>query len=515
MNSRHHAKAMAKPRLSPQLINGAACSGCSDPAGDLRKPTGSLVGSGNHMKNYRGLLLLAILAGGCSLEKAPTEPPTPSTVGAHPAAQPVLPVALGAQRYLPVGTIVPVGVPITAPPEPFDSRRHTYASSSLDAINLVGKPGEVLPPRFRSRKTPSGSVGFVQGTPAPGSADFAIKMQQYTQQWYGVYQVNDVGLDLVLPQRTAQDTGYVYAPTLLPPGHTCIEVTTVHRRGPGASAPTKHYQGWFDWCYLGPTGVEGRWAVFVPIDAQSGFLDRYVREYLGKPTLTVSIVTPTTFNGCWYGHMYDYLVGGWVQTLASCTRPTSYSPGDFGGAHGWTAWESWYVAGNPVCPLLLDIRALNIQFANPNTSQFQPITDTPNDVSATGSVSNCWTNLGYGPYTFVFPGGGAGLPANSWKAITSVPRPPLNVTISGQSTVRPSVSCVWTASIGNGSAPFVYTWSVNGQPVSNNSPYPFELVYQNTGATFTIGVSVTDVTTAVGSATKSAAISGSAPVCLY
>ncbi|MGQ0701831.1 MAG: hypothetical protein ACT4PM_01705 [Gemmatimonadales bacterium] len=64
-------------------------------------------------------------------------------------------------------------------------------------------------------------------------------------------------------------------------------------------------------------------------------------------------------------------------------------------------------------------------------------------------------------------------------------------------------------------APFSYSWLVNNSPVNNGSPYPQELLYQNTGSNFTIEVRVTDAIGANGNKTKSVTISPSAPLCQY
>ncbi len=390
-------------------------------------------------------LLGTALVLGCSEEWPSASPLTqPSSIGEYSKA-------LQDGRYIPVGTVVPVGVSISAPPEPFDHRRHTRVPNELAARNLVGRPGVTLPPRWRNgiaRTPPSGAALLMAPPPGgAGDADAGLILHQATAQWYGAYQLSDVGLGVEIPERsTLQGTGFLYAPTLLAPGQTCIEVTTIHLRHPGPSESTEHYQGWYDWC---ESGVNGAWAMWLPLDA--AFQNRYVRVYAGVPTVTVAIVTPTTFNGCWYSDIYDYLVGGWTQVFTSCASPNSYSPG---GQYGWTFWESWGVAGANGCPSITSVRALEIQLANPQTGSWQPL--PASDQNFSGNAL-CWTNVGGSKYTFHFPGDAVGFSENSWLADTFVP-PPLDVSIDGLVVVDPQTYCSWTAAVSNGVPPFQFLW---------------------------------------------------------
>jgi hypothetical protein len=95
------------------------------------------------------------------------------------------------------------------------------------------------------------------------------------------------------------------------------------------------------------------------------------------------------------------------------------------------------------------------------------------------------------------------------------PPPPLTITITGPSSVRPAWTCLWTATSSNGVAPFSYYWYVNGSGVNNGSSDPAELIYQNSGSSFTVRVDVYDAAGSTGSQSKSVTVSSSAPGCGY
>jgi hypothetical protein len=325
-------------------------------------------------------------------------------------------VPQAARPHLPVGTKVPVGTVIYAPPEPFDARRHRAIANSRSDRNLVRRADFHPPPRFKKGTTSEGSTALSPAGPPPGTGDRGLSFFPWSYEWYGVHAVHDAGLSIVLEERPATAvTGYIYAPTLLPSGNTCIEATTIHQRGPGPSATTLHRQGWYDWCESGP---EGDWLVLEDMDQE--FQDHYVRVYLGAPTLAISIVTPNdgiTSGSCWFGHLYDYLAGGWVQVTTSCATGAGYSPGAIQGRGGWSYWESWFLLSDGYCPSIPNLRALDIMFAHPQTGSWVPISSTPaGNVNVSGGQA-CWDVFG-GPYTFTYPGTAAGLPANAWFADT-------------------------------------------------------------------------------------------------
>lgn len=341
--------------------------------------------------------------------------------------------------------------------------------------------------------------------PSPGDADISVQLHTTSQLWTGVFQVADAGLDVVLPSRSqAQGPAWIFAPTVLPPNHTCIEATTMHRRFPNQT--TEHLQTWFDWCESGDSG-----AYVLAVDLTNSVIaNRYIRTYLGKPTLTISL--STSGGSCWYSWIYNYEIGNYEINLIKCPAQgtNGHSPGTNGGLDGWTAWESYYLLGTGQCPVLANIRDMDVRLKHPQTGSFVALTDYPTDYSFGHNNNVCWTNFGGpGPYSFTFPAGALGLPANSWFAQTTPP--PLSISLSGPSSVRSGATCLWTATPTTGVAPYTYSWNLG----PNGSSVPGELIYQNSGSAFTVTVTVYDAVGATGNQSKSVSISPSAPVCSY
>jgi hypothetical protein len=333
---------------------------------------------------------LLLVASSCSI---PTDAPSHTSIADARSVR-----ADGSKSWLPVGTVVPVGVPVSSPPEPYDPSRHTLLIDSTSPfINLARAPGfENFPKR--------GMAGKSHDAPPPGNGDRGFWLVQASRAWYGMSSMYDLNLSLGLPSPWGGHDVYVYAPTTQAPGGACIEVVQVYRRLNGGATTGKYYGLW-DWC------IESR---FVILEAQiTSWTNRYVRTYQGKPMYAVSIATPntgSTYGQCWYATIYDYLLGGWVQKLQRCGAPLHSF-----GATGWTMWESWYLT-NGACPTLPSIRALDISLYDPQTSNPVPFSDWPSDYSALGPYGVCWPS---GPYSFESPI--AGLGANSWRGNTPYP----------------------------------------------------------------------------------------------
>ena len=301
--------------------------------------------------------------------------------------------------------------------------RQNLENSHIEA-DLAGRAdfvpppkGAPIPPRTISA---NGVVTLTNPGPPPpgivGTADMGWLLYQNPTPWYGVYQVNDLQMSLALPPPLASELPgvFVFAPTLLAPGGSCVEVSQVYQRLTGG-ATTGKYFGVFDWCQ---SGVEGAWIVYQP-QVQS-WQDRYVRTYLGKPTYTITVVTPNsrnTLGQCWYAHIYDYLAGGYTQIASRCgSTNIGLRIGQSNVKMGWTLWESWYFMDGGRCPAVPSIRALDISYAHPDSIVYVPFSNYPYDRARATSQGSCWLNQ-----TFTFDSPVPGLPPNTWRANTPSP----------------------------------------------------------------------------------------------
>jgi hypothetical protein len=347
---------------------------------------------------------VAALVGGCSDPSVPTEPRTIRTA--------LLTRGSAKKAWLPVGTVVPVGQSISATPEPFEPSRHQPLVNPTIEPNLVDSPGFVPPPKRAHRPPPAPSSDQVVAmTPIPpppgvaGTADMGWFLYQRPTPWYGVYQVNDLQMSLALPPPTSAGLPgvFLYAPTLLAPGGSCLEVSQVYRRLTDGVTTGKIF-GVFDWCQ---SGTDGAWIV-MQAQVQS-WQDRYVRSYLGRPTYTVTVVTPNTGNTmgqCWYAAIYDYLAGGYTQVASRCGNTNIGLIVGAGEVRtGWTLWESWYFMDGGRCPAVPSIRALDISYAHPDSIVYVPFSNYPSQRAPKPAEGVCWTNS---TFSFDSPVPGAG-----------------------------------------------------------------------------------------------------------
>ncbi|MCC6318209.1 MAG: hypothetical protein IT361_11010 [Gemmatimonadaceae bacterium] len=86
----------------------------------------------------------------------------------------------------------------------------------------------------------------------------------------------------------------------------------------------------------------------------------------------------------------------------------------------------------------------------------------------------------------------------------------ITATIEGQFEVRPNEGCYWTASASGGTGSYTYQWTINGQATGGNSS---QLLYTNTGSSFTVGVTVTDGSSTPSVDSRAVSVSSGNPTC--
>src|SRR5205823_4742066 len=214
-------------------------------AGGARTVGGSRAGDdegGAAVSRFAIGLLLAWTA--CRDTSEPARLSPPATLSSSTSPEPA---------WLPVGTTVPRGQAIPAPPQPYDPLiQGPELPKPTDEVNLARRPGFVAPPKG----VPT------NGAAAPrGEAYRGLRWGQISAQWYGASSVYDVQPSLALPRaRPSRGGVWRYAPTTLPTWSACIEVSQVYQRLAGEIATGKYFGLW-DWCESGP---DGKFAVFEP-----------------------------------------------------------------------------------------------------------------------------------------------------------------------------------------------------------------------------------------------------------
>ncbi len=339
-----------------------------------------------------GVIGTAVMLAGC------TDSSTSTVPKARPGETASLSTASAVSAWMPEGTKVPVGTPLAALPAP------PSESVAFNAPPSAQAPISQMPPAYAiaahyMRNRPQGARSRQSLLPPPDQGDAGFYLHQNTNAWYGVYSVHDIGTSITLPP---PDSSVLYAPTLLAPGGSCIEMTTAH-----FGRPIQHQLWAWDWCRgsLGQGTLALRWDLTDP-----GFQSTYVRTYNGRPTIVVANVTPNTgsTNGqCWYMNIYNYIVGGYVQLFTSCgyTLTNEVETG-----LGWSMWEEHYFTAPNLCPSVASVGASAISFAN--NGAWDPITNHPSDYTQF-NYGSCWTG---GGYSFITPVSGAS--DGSWRALT-------------------------------------------------------------------------------------------------
>ncbi|WP_409462453.1 carbohydrate-binding protein [Amycolatopsis sp. GA6-003] len=97
--------------------------------------------------------------------------------------------------------------------------------------------------------------------------------------------------------RLSNSADVVYAPTVKPTGHSCIEVVTAYGLGQGG-------QVWaWDWCgTIGPAKV---------VQLDSSFLSTYTSTVDGHPAFTVQEVQTDAGSNSWTASLYNVKTGKW------------------------------------------------------------------------------------------------------------------------------------------------------------------------------------------------------------
>lgn len=143
--------------------------------------------------------------------------------------------------------------------------------------------------------------------------------------------------------------------------------------------------------------------------------------------------------------------------------------------------------------------------------------------SFTSSTVSSWSSSNTSRATISSSGGISAVTAGS-VTITAVidgvsgstsvlvvnPPPPLTVSISGPTSIRPNTTCEWMGSASGGTPGYTYDWS-GGTTIYEDGG---EIYLARGSASFSVSVIVTDAAGRTASASKSVNVSSNAPACL-
>ncbi|MBW7932676.1 MAG: hypothetical protein H3C62_03510, partial [Gemmatimonadaceae bacterium] len=177
-----------------------------------------------------------MLAAACSDPVTPSD--KPGLLSRVSSLRTLPTVELNARRglYLTYGQPVPEGQIVDRLPEPYDVRKHGRPRTSDE----VGVPAQHSRSYIRSKDPRRSAIAPNLGATDAHAGIFL------TSEHRGIYGLMDVRSDVDIP--TGWLDALVYAPTNMPGGGSCIEVTTIHWRGADWNHTFNDALGVWDWC---------------------------------------------------------------------------------------------------------------------------------------------------------------------------------------------------------------------------------------------------------------------------
>lgn len=347
-----------------------------------------MLNSSQHALRGRIVPILALASAlgfastGCRDEATPTGAVEQIRSRANTSAKSVVERNIEQGRYLPYGQPVPVGEVVDRLPEPYQFTKHGRPAQS----------GERGIPAQKGRSYPRiNVVRHGMGYPAPSGTDAwaGIFLNSDTR---GIYGLMDVREDVNIP--AGWSGALVYAPTLMPGGGSCVELTTIHWRGSDFGQSFNDGLGIWDWCHQ--NSFVNFWSF------STTFKNKYVRnvtdEWGNLRAKYYAVVYADNPAGVPYSYdtwrvlLYNYSTGYYDLML-------SIEGTGFGLSTGWSMHESQYMQGTyngGACISLPSIRTIGMNVRRPDGSWTPPTAA----IRSYGGVQggNCWMNSSYTLY---------------------------------------------------------------------------------------------------------------------
>lgn len=276
-----------------------------------------------------------------------------------------------------------------------------------------------------------------------------------------------------MPSDTTMDV--LYAPTTMPSGHACIEMSTIYTRKnyvegiggtPAAGTGTTHRIGWWDWCAKTPA-KPAKFAYEESTD-DVGWLQNYTHLNDDGQRIYYFLIrfnSDSLPKGCWDAWLYNYYRKRYDHKYSSC-----YPRGD-GENTNWLTkdegWDYWEWKSDRYCPPLHNIHARRIQILNYDTGKWESLSGvypTKQDGNGCWSFTDVTWDMDYNPSVFEF--NFFGWAASEWTAKTDggyLPPPwyTTNPVVHFQGTVnylKLSVDASGTDNPNNVPLEYYWTW---------------------------------------------------------
>ena len=101
------------------------------------------------------------------------------------------------------------------------------------------------------------------------------------------------------------------------------------------------------------------------------------------------------------------------------------------------------------------------------------------------------------------------------RIVVGPPPPTLTVSISGPTLIRPGATCLWQASVADGTPPYSYQWTIDGADGGTGASASGHKDPGNFNSSFTVSVAVTDAGGLHGTRDITVTESSSAPICPF
>jgi len=283
--------------------------------------------------------------------------------------------------YLPYGEPAPDVLPPNTVPEPYDVNRHgSPLPNMIPHLNLAHTPDKTVVHQraFGRGLQSSGSRSLI-----PAQGFLSKQGPTWTStDFLGIYGAHNTQLSMeVADTPTPSDSFVLFAPTSMPAGSSCIEMSTVHRHYPNDTG-TVHRAGWWDWCSDSTVS-----SFDIEEDmTNTTWKSWYTRtDGLGNRFYYMSI----TYDGsqgypCWNGMIYNYNFGYWESKIYRCYG--------FEQTHNWTGngndgWSLWEWRDDKQCPDLARTAAYNLRAWSQSTGWVNLQQAAPPPLA---SGNGCW-----------------------------------------------------------------------------------------------------------------------------